>query len=54
MRRQADGECGTFFYQHHVILAVHQVLTDGRDLDVDLRLVAELLHHLYVAGKPHF
>jgi hypothetical protein len=47
MWRQADSECGTFFYQHYVVLAVNQVLTNCRDLDVDLRLVAELLHHLY-------
>ena len=44
--RQADSECGTFFYQHHVVLAVHQVLTNGRDLDMDLRFVAELLDDL--------
>ena len=30
--RQADSECGTLFYQHHVILAVDQVLTDGGEI----------------------
>lgn len=44
--RQADNECGTLFYQHHVILAVHRVLTDGGDLDMNLRFVAQLLDHL--------
>jgi hypothetical protein len=38
--RQTDSECGTLFYQHHVILAVDQVLTDGGDLDMNLSFVA--------------
>lgn len=49
LRRQADGECGSLFYQHHVVLAVDQVLTDGGDLDMDLRFVAELLDDLHLA-----
>ena len=46
LRRQTDGECGSLFYQHHVVLAVNQVLTDGWDLDMNLRFVAELFDHL--------
>ena len=45
--RQADSECGTLFYQHHVVLAVNQVLTDGGDLDMDLCFVTKLLDYLY-------
>ncbi|CAH0252198.1 hypothetical protein SRABI106_02636 [Rahnella aquatilis] len=52
--RQTDGECCTFFYQHHVVLAVHQVLTNCRNLDVDLCFVTQLLDDLHFAGKRHF
>ena len=45
--RQADSECGTLFYQHHVVLAVNQVLTDGGDLDMNLCFVTKLLDHLH-------
>lgn len=37
--RQADSECGALFYQHHVILAINRVLTDGGDLDMNLCFV---------------
>lgn len=47
--RQADGECGTLFYQHHVSLAVDQVLTNGRNLDMNLRFVAKLFDYLDLA-----
>jgi hypothetical protein len=42
--RQTDSECGTLFYQHHVILAVNQVLTDGGDLDMNLCFVTKLFY----------
>ncbi len=44
--RQANAHRGALFYQHHVLLAVHQVLTDGGDLDVDLRFMSQLLDNL--------
>ena len=44
--RQADSECGPLFYQHHVVLAVNQVLTDGGDLD-DATLVIDRAHSTY-------
>ena len=44
--RQADSECGTFFYQHHVVLAVYQVLTNKKDLDINLNFIAKLLDDL--------
>ncbi|VDR30426.1 Uncharacterised protein [Raoultella terrigena] len=46
-RWQTDSECGSLFYQHHVVLAVDQVLTDGWDLDMNLRFVTKLLNHLH-------
>ena len=51
--RQTDSECGSLFYQHHVVLAVNQVLTDGGDLDMNLRFVTELFDDLDLAFKGY-
>ena len=48
---QTDSECGSLFYQHHVVLAVNQVLTDSGDLDMNLCFVAELFDHLNFTFK---
>ena len=47
--RQANSECGALFYQHHVVLAVHQVLTNGGDLNMNLCLVTKLFDDLNLA-----
>ena len=51
--RQADSECGTLFYQHHVILAVNQVLTNGGDLDMNLCFVTKLFNDLNLTFQRH-
>ena len=51
--RQTDSECGTLFYQHHVILAVDQVLTDGGDLDMNLCFVTKLFDDLNFTFQRH-
>lgn len=54
MRWQTDGECCTFFYQHHVVLAVDQVLAYCWDLDMNLSLITQLLYHLNLAFQRDF
>ncbi|VEB04333.1 Uncharacterised protein [Klebsiella pneumoniae] len=51
---KTDSECGSLFYQHpRRFWRLNQVLTDGGDLDMNLRFVTELFDDLDLAFKGY-